>query len=227
MSILRSPFSLPRLSLFDLDGTLVHHDSDFFYPHFVKIYSELGQQAPDRDRFEELIRRQHLFLEIPEQDRHAFETEFWVRFDKIAPPEAVLIEGGIEALDHFATNGSKIAIITARTHLPDDVERCLIKTGLLKYINVISTLGEPNLVKRVTEPGLKKEQIEYVCQKMGHPPSESLVAGDSPSDITSGKLAGVRYTIGILGNIDRELLEAVKPDLIVHNVAEIVDFFKI
>lgn len=213
-------YRFPKLSLFDLDGTLVHHDHDFFYPQFVKLYDALGRRAPSRGEFDVMARRQHLFRDIPEGERAAFEESFWRLFDKIGFPDAVLIDGTLEVLDRLLTGGSRIAIVTARTHLPEDVERCLQKTGMLKYISVISTLYDPALVDDYSGPGLKKKQILEVCRKMQIAPGESMIAGDSPTDITSGRLAGVSLTVGLLsGGLEEMLIKAAEPHLLLESVA--------
>lgn len=220
-------YAFPELALFDLDGTLIHHEEDYFYGLFSNIMEELGREPTSPERFQDLISHHNFFLDISDSERKKVESAFWQRFEQIVEhPKARLLDGSMETIEHFVSAGSKVAIVTARTHLPEDVEHHLAHTGLLKHIDVLSTLGEPHLRQYNSKPDLKVSQILSVCKKIGIDPQKSFMAGDTPTDITSGHLAGVNLVIGLLsGGIKRELLEQVEPHIILEHVGNIPHCF--
>lgn len=211
-------------ALLDLDGTLIAHQNDFFYSHLLEIYTQLGESPPSRDHFDLYLRSNTLFADIEESRRQSFVTAFWKTFDAVSWPEPNLIEGVEVTLDHLLTQGTQIAIITARTHLPEDVTHHLRETKLLNYISVISTLGETHL-RNNDGTELKKSQILDVCQRIQVEPSLCMVAGDSPSDILSGKAAGVSLTVGLLsGGLDESVLKTCYPDLLLPALGDLKNF---
>ncbi len=220
-------YSPNKLCLFDLDGTLVHHENDHFYNVAITIYNNLGKTAPSAQYFNEMLEKHTLFSDIPEIERQEFQLEFWKCFEKANWPMAREIDGAVECLERFVIAGSKVAIVTARTQLPDEVEHCLKDTGLLKHIHVVSTMGEPDLLNRITTPDLKVPQIYKVCKRVGVPPNDCMLAGDAPHDITSAQLAGVNLTVALLsGGARKELLESVNPNILTESVVTMCNHFK-
>jgi phosphoglycolate phosphatase-like HAD superfamily hydrolase len=213
-----------KAALLDLDGTLIKNEHDYFYGHLVDIYIRLGVQPPTREFFDTVIRKNLLFSDIPELEREAFSRSFWSLFDSVKWPDADPIIGAQEVLESLLIKGMEVAIITARTQLPEDVEHQLQKTNLLKYIKVISTLGESHL-RQSSGQALKKDQILYVCKRLQVLPAHALVAGDSPSDILSGKAASVSCTVGLLsGGLDEDVLRLSAPDILLPQIADLQQY---
>lgn len=219
-------YKMPRLALFDLDGTLVHLEHDYFYVEYERLYQELGREVPTRAEFDVMAATHSLFSDIPEEERKEFECAFWSRYDDVLPPTAREITGSLETLDYFYSSGCMVAIVTARTQLPEEVEHTIDHLGLNKHIHVISTLGEPHLQTYNMTPTLKCKQIDDVCRRLDVGPEQCLIAGDSPTDITSGKAAGVGVTVALLsGGVARDVLERTSPDLLLETVVDMPGLF--
>lgn len=213
--------------VFDLDGTLIHHEHDWFYPVLCEAFKALGTEPPTRTHFDELVSEHRLFADIPAPERNQFEHDFWSYIETHEFPTPRLIEGVHEVLDRLLVRDTVVAIATARSHLPEDVEYALKDTGLLKHVSVISTLGEPHLLTRNGAPDLKKRQLLGICERLRVDPCDTYTAGDSPHDITSGHAAGLKCSIGLLsGGIKRELIAAAKPHLIVRGVPDLIGVFE-
>ncbi|MBM4306778.1 MAG: HAD family hydrolase, partial [Deltaproteobacteria bacterium] len=74
----------------------------------------------------------------------------------------------------------------------------------------------------VSPPKPNPETILTICKKLSVPPHETVMVGDSVTDMMMGKRAGVALSVGILegGVTPREELEKVA-DLVVHSIQDI------
>lgn len=117
-------------------------------------------------------------------------------------------------LSQLKRDGFYIALATNDER--KDTEAILNHLGMDSLFDMILCWGE------VTPPKPHPETILTICKKLSVPPNETVMVGDSVTDMMMGKRAGVALTIGILegGVTPKEELEKVA-DIVVVSIKEL------
>ena len=89
----------------------------------------------------------------------------------------------------------------------------LQKLDLLRYTDVL-ICGEDLLTV--------KNPVSHICQTAGIPPHQTVMIGDTSSDIDMGLAAGVGATVGVLSGIGTRLELGQTSDLVMESVAEVL-----
>jgi len=131
--------------------------------------------------------------------------------------KVVPIKGIQEFLSQLRNDGFYIALATSDER--KDTEVILHNLGMDGLFNIILCAGE------VTPPKPHPNTILTICQKLNVPPHETVMVGDTVTDMLMGKRAGIALTIGILegGVTPREELEKVA-DIVVESIQELKFF---
>ncbi len=79
-----------------------------------------------------------------------------------------------------------------------------------------------SLVLDARQPGTKSDKIRHALERLGHPPEDGFMIGDTRGDIRHGRLAGVRTAGVTWGYQTRETLEQESPDFIVDSPQELL-----
>jgi phosphoglycolate phosphatase len=128
----------------------------------------------------------------------------------------------IEGIQTFLSRLKRDGFLTALATNDErkDTEAILNYLGMEGLFDMILCSGEVN------PPKPHPQTILSICQKVNIGPQETVMAGDSVTDMMMGKRAGVALTIGILegGVTPREELEKVA-DLVVHSIRDL-KFYK-
>ncbi len=207
----------PKLAIFDLDGTLIEFEDEYFYPEALKIISKLGFPKITKEDLREYWSHNNFFGFVPEEQRQEFAHTFHEIYDEDTLPPPRPFAGTVETLEHLLQHGIKIAIATARTSMAEELELSLHGSGLLKYISLVSTRGPQVRTWRD-----KTEQILSICTELQVLPTQSFMAGDAPVDIISAKQAQLSFSIALLsGGIREDVLKGTNPDLILEDVSHI------
>lgn len=214
-------FELPKVAIFDLDGTLIDFEHSHFFTHAERILEQLGRAEIHKREIQSRFAQDDLWGWLPVDERASFSDRFWGVYKFTETPPARTLAGALETLAHFHSSGARIAIATARSDTISEVEEELADTGILPYVSVISTRGVDNPSWRD-----KCDQIRAICRGFGIAERHSIMVGDSPIDISSGKAVGVGNTIGLLsGGIREEVLRRHNPCLVVGHVGEMPGYF--
>jgi HAD superfamily hydrolase (TIGR01549 family) len=126
----------------------------------------------------------------------------------------VPIEGIQSFLSQLKRDGFQTALATNDER--KDTEAILQHLQMDGLFNMVLCWGEVN------PPKPSPETILTICQKLSVPPHETVMVGDSVTDMMMGKRAGVALTVGILegGVTPREELEKVA-DLVVISIRDL------
>ncbi len=124
----------------------------------------------------------------------------------------------IEGIQDFLSQLKKIGFQTALATNDErkDTEAILNHLRMDTLFDMVLCWGEVNPAKP------HPETIFTICRKLSVSPHETVMVGDSVTDMIMGKRAGVALTIGILegGVTPREELEKVA-DLVVHSIHDL------
>jgi phosphoglycolate phosphatase-like HAD superfamily hydrolase len=194
----------PKLVIFDMDGTLIRVQHRFFIDAANRIFDEMSLPARNQELMEQFISEHRLFDILEDNNTATTRAEFWSIYNRtvVAPP-AQVIDGASEAIDFCLSNGSKVALATARPWPESRVRAHLEDTALLNKMSVVSTWHGTDWVDKQT-------QLLEVCQRLEIDPALSAKVGDLPSDVSSAYAAGLGLAVSVLsGNIDPSILKNV------------------
>lgn len=121
--------------------------------------------------------------------------------------------GALELVKALADAGVPMAV--ASNDSGDRTRRILGQAGMAGFIPVVVGGDEVGAVKPAPDLALA------ACERLGVPPANAVVIGDSLADIEMGEAAGVGATIGVMtGMSSREELTKAA-DVVVASVADI------
>ncbi len=209
-----------RLVVFDLDGTLV----DSLHDLATAINAALARVAPGTPP-------------LPLEDVRAFVGEgarvlverslerarvrqpaddvlpvFLECYRSCLLDTTRLFPGVEEALDRL--RGRFLAVLTNK---PGDLSRAILG-GLGVADRFARVWGPADVPARKPDPA----GLRHLAGELGVALAETIMVGDSPVDVRTGRAAGVR-TVGVTYGLDPEALRADPPDLLVGDLRELAD----
>jgi len=124
-----------------------------------------------------------------------------------------LFEGTMDKLEQLKSEGLKLAIATTDSHRR--TEESLRFLGITRFFDVI--VGGDD----VENPKPAPDMVLEACRQTGCAPSETVVVGDSLSDMKMGKNAKVKRCIGVLtGFTSKDVLQQAA-DVTIESVTEL------
>jgi pyrophosphatase PpaX len=206
----------PEAVLFDLDGTVVDT-----IPHILESFRHatadvLGEALPDD------VLMHYVGVPLAAQMRYFTDDEAiaerllasYREFNRRTHDEMARLYPNTRAtLEILAGAGLPMAIVTSKSRMM--AERAIDLFGLGGYFPVVVTADDTPTHKPDPQPVL------YGASLLGVDPARAVYVGDSPADIESGKGAGAGTVAATWGVASRERLEAVLPDAIINDIAEL------
>lgn len=109
--------------------------------------------------------------------------------------------------------GLRIAVVT--TDKRDRTRQMLELAGVWQMVDALA--GEEDVIAPKPAP----DGILTVCERLGIPPAQALMVGDSPADMLAGKAAGVAGCVGVTSGISRR--EDLEPyaDVVIESVHDL------
>jgi pyrophosphatase PpaX len=196
------PRTRPIAILFDLDGTLV--DTVPFILEAVRAaFDGYGRCPTDAEWIAGIgtpLRTQLAgFTRRPEDVEGLFQRyrSFWLE-NHDAKTRA--FPGALEVVRGLAEARHPIGVVTAK--IEQGALRTLAHTGFLPYVGAI--VGADTCANAKPHP----EPVLLALSRLGRPPDEALLLGDSPHDLAAARAAGA-VAVGALGGAcGREALAA-------------------
>lgn len=212
---------LPRLAIFDLDGTLVEFHHDYLFSEAERIIEHLVHPPTPRELLEECFSAFDFFRFVSDREQEIFIKDFWHAFNWNGFPQTAPISGAVETLEHLSAQGVDIAIVTARLMPEAQVREALSHTNLLSPVKFIYT--RPSEEIHWTD---KTKMLRQVFAEFDYKPHECMMVGDIPTDVKNARDVGIEQTIAVLtGGIRKDVLEQTNPSLILNHVGEIPERF--
>ncbi|MEM2099441.1 MAG: HAD family hydrolase [Candidatus Bathyarchaeia archaeon] len=124
-------------------------------------------------------------------------------------------KNALQAVRVLDKKGFKLALIGGRPKF--QVEPELEFIGIRDYFDIVLTSED------VTNPKPAPDIVQRTAELLGISTEKILVVGDSPEDILAAKRAGA-YAAGVCsGYFSKEIIEKVKPDIILDSAASVLD----
>jgi phosphoglycolate phosphatase-like HAD superfamily hydrolase len=139
----------------------------------------------------------------------------WLNRHRPRPMKHFMIIPGVKEMLHLLHSRYPMAVVSARD---DKSTRAFLdKFELTGYFRIIVTAITAEHTKPFPDP------IFYAAEKMGAPPENCLMIGDTTVDIRAGKAAGAQ-TVGVLCGFGEETeLKRRGADLILKNTSELAE----
>lgn len=201
-----------RLAIFDLDGTLIEIRRCAFVAALEQMCAELGYPVTRRELYV-LSSTERMFGFAEPADRGWLELVFW---DRYAPAEAAChrVPGALGALGHLHGAGIRAVVATARRCETGRVHAVIDAVGLAPWIDDALAAGSDDLAKT--------HLMRELCARAGCDPAAAIAIGDTSADIRAAREAGIGCAIAVCsGQIQRRVLAASAPDLVLRSVAEL------
>jgi len=213
----------PAMVLIDVDGTLVDSVPDLAYcvDEMMKqldmpVYGEDKVRNWVGNGVERLTRRALIGQLDGEPDDALFEKAYPIfldLYDKNVCERSCLYEGVREAMDFLKTQDVKIGCVTnknAQFTLP-----ILEKLGVKDDFEII--ICGDTLDKKKPDP----LPLLYAAEQMGVTAAQSLMLGDSMSDVKAARAAGFDIICMSYGYNHGEDIRDYNPDAVVDSMAEV------
>lgn len=206
--------------LFDFDGTLVEIDIDFAGMRRA-VYS-LGLEygiSPEPGLYV-LESLEDIFGKLLQRDRGQA-NEFRQRAEKLivdieveAASRSSAMPDAERTLKELRNRGIKIGIVT---------RNC--RSGVLKSSEMADLIYDVLLTRDDVEKVKPDPQhLLDALNMLGSGPEKALMVGNHPMDVLAGKRAGMK-TAAVLTTMVREDFEEAAPDLILTELASLLEFF--
>jgi phosphoglycolate phosphatase-like HAD superfamily hydrolase len=214
------PFK-PEIILFDFDGTLVYHEHDFILSETERLIKKYGLPPVERDQLKHYFALHDFTGFYSGEEREKFSNVFWEDFEHHNYPAPRLFDGIDTTLGELCDMGIKCALATARVNDQFDVRGHLEELGVLKYFSYLGFRSSHTINWKD-----KTETIKRVCEQTNCSVSRSLIIGDTPVDIESGKRVGIGLTVAVrTGGIYDDVLLKHEPDMLIDSANELPKLF--
>lgn len=210
-----------KLFIFDLDGTLVDTAPDF-KNSINYMLNELNESEVSLKEIRnwvgygarELIRRTVVDKNIPHDEKRIEEMLkiFLLHYTHNIDDDSVLFNNVRNVLEFLKNNGIKLAVCTNK------MER--LSNILLEKLNVLHMfdylVGGDSLSKSKPDPF----PLLNICEKLNTEISDSIMIGDSVTDLNAGKGAGMPVVLVSYGYTDNKDIYN-EADLVINDFSQL------
>ena len=210
-----------KLFIFDLDGTLVDTAPDF-KNSINYMLNELNESEVSLEEIRnwvgygarELIRRTVVDKNIPHDEQRIEEMLkiFLLHYTHNIDDDSVLFNNVKNVLEFLKNNGIKLAVCTNK------MER--LSNILLEKLNVLHMfdylVGGDSLSKSKPDPF----PLINICEKLNTEISDSIMIGDSVTDLNAGKGAGMPVILVSYGYTDNKDIYN-EADLVINDFSQL------
>lgn len=223
MALLAAVGFLPKLVMFDLDGTLVDSAADIAVA-LNRALHDLALPAVSEAQVRTWVGRGasrlvHCALEHQSQavDAHLHEAllaRFMARYQEDVSGRSILYPGAAELLAACRAAGIPLACVTNKPYAP---ARALLEAlDILEPFDLL--LGGDSLPHKKPHPGA----LQHCLRHFGVAPEEALMVGDSRNDVEAARAAGVPCVALPWGYNHGEPIEASRPDWLLESLVELL-----
>lgn len=200
--------------LFDVDGTLLN-TTEFIFRSFEYTFKKMGAPLKSRIEIATLIGKpleecyQHLAPSLPTETLCKIHKAFQLDNLHLVTP----FTNTKKTLRKLKKNYIKIGAITTRSKQTSI--KTLIISEIYQFLDTVISQEDVIYCKPHPEPLLKTLKILKADKK------NSVMVGDTESDILAGKNAGIS-TIGAAYGFHKKKIGNAKPDFIIYDISEVL-----
>ena len=211
-----------KLLIFDVDGTVWDSEKDVFlsFNHTLKTLAGLEISKEEFQTLAGLPLGTMFEKVLPESKKH-LSGEYEKAYKKYYIDEehfadaTVLFDGVKETLENFKNNNFYMAIASSK---PKRILDKMVDTFNLEGFNYVLGTEESNF-KHKPDP----EIVNYLMDKLNVSKEETVIIGDSKTDILTGKNAGIDTIAVTYGYDKKENLENANPNYIIDDFSKLME----
>lgn len=212
---------MPKLVMFDLDGTLVDSVADIALS-LNRALGDLGLPAVSEPQVRTWVGRgaSRLIYCVLEHEHRSpalhdeLLARFMARYQESVCEVSTVYPGARELLLACKAAGLHLACVTNKPYAP---ARALLEAlDLIEPFDLL--LGGDSLPHKKPHPG----PLQHCLQHFGVTAAQSLMVGDSRNDVEAARAAGVRVVAVPWGYNHGEPIEAARPDWLVDSLQELL-----
>jgi phosphoglycolate phosphatase len=206
-----------NLIIFDLDGVIIDSARDLVSAAQYSL-RQVGSSDPGFSFMRRCIgvgARKLLLRSLDEDKKDRVDEAMGIfreYYERNCANQTVLYPGVSDVLN-FYSGHKPLALATFKIRAA--TQRILTELDVLKYFDVVVTADD------VQRPKPDPECIHHVLNKLHCSPDEAILVGDTPTDISTAKNAGISSCAVLYGIGTRDDLFGSKPDFIVENILEL------
>ena len=210
-----------KLFIFDLDGTLVDTAPDF-KNSINYMLNELNESEVSLEEIRnwvgygarELIRRTVVNKNIPHDENRIEEMLkiFLLHYTHNIDDDSVLFNNVRNVLEFLKNNAIKLAVCTNKMERLSNI--LLEKLDVLHMFDYL--VGGDSLIKSKPDPF----PLLNICEKLNIGTSDSIMIGDSATDLNAGKGAGMPVVLVSYGYTDNKDIYN-KADLVINDFSQL------
>lgn len=207
-----------RLYIFDLDGTILDSKEDIAIAVNYGL-EKVGMKAKAPD---EIVRyvgygaKKLIDDLLPDssEDIKSKVLEYFREFYTSNPVvKSKLYEHTQDILAKIKSKDKKVAVITNKY---EEISKRILKHfQILDLVDIV--VGADTLPEKKPSP----LPVFYALEKIGQKKEESMIIGDSETDILTGKNASIHTCLVLHGYGNKDLALNLKPDFVIKNLGEL------
>ena len=215
-----------KLLIFDVDGTIWDSEKDVFlsFNHTLKT---LAGFEISKEEFQELAGKPLglMFEKVLPEDKKMLSGEYEKAYKKYYIDEehfadaTVLFPSVKKLIDKFKNEGYYMAVASSK---PKRILDKMVNAFELEGFNYVLGTEESDF-KHKPDPQI----VNYIMDKLNVSKEDTVIIGDSKSDILTGKNAGIDTIAVTYGYDKKENLENAKPTYIIDDFAKLENIIEL
>lgn len=213
--------------IFDFDETLVN-SLETYWQVFCCVAQRLNLPAPKREELAALLREGWGLLEILSQIYPTLDKEAILNCagkmreasGDVVKEFPITVKPGVkEVLEFLKMKGMKIGLVTGRVFPSEQMWAELRELSIAQFFDAVVTGSD--LPRKPAPDG-----IIACLEKLNLTPEDSVIVGDTKSDLIAGKRAGVRVIILSNEAAVGEAFAPEQPEMVIDNLTQLVMFLE-
>ena len=214
-----------KLLIFDVDGTIWDSEKDVFLS-FNHTLKENANFEITKEEFQKLAGMPlgTMFENVLQEEKKHLSAEYEKYYKQYYIDEGHLVDATVlfknvkNTLDNFKKQGFYMAIASSK---PKRILDKMVKHFQLEGFQYVLGTEESNF-KHKPNP----EIVNYIIEQLNVTKEETVIIGDSKSDIFTGKNAGID-TIAVTYGYDKlENLQQAEPTYIINDFEKLLEIIK-
>jgi phosphoglycolate phosphatase len=211
-------FSVIKLFIFDLDGTILPLHKRF-YAVWIDTLTKFRLPSLSWNEFMKRIENDTLMETIDLSHQKSFMKSFLSSYSQYGSCNDTLIPGAKEILTQLKKAGFLLALATGRISSTTELMNEMKSHNLSDLFNIMTAQKAENVNSNSLVS--KENQIIHILTNLNISADEAIMVGDYLTDIRSGKAMGLKTIALLSSKVSVEIIKKENPDLILDSINDL------